>query len=130
MTTLEIPEEMKKQFEEEKRHHKRTGYEDFEDTGGTIKILSETANQMQDVLNRSEQLKGTTQLAEIFKKPKQGKIYIYHQGFLTKDIMRKDNVGKKIRSIAADIRYKATRGECMIFQKKMSEDFYIYFFVR
>jgi len=130
MTTLEIPEEMKKQFEEEKRHHKRTGYEDFEDAGGTIKILSETANQMQDILNRSEQLKGTTQLTEIFKKPKQGKIYIYHQGFLTKDITRKDSVGKKLGNMAAEIRYKATRGECMLFQKKMSEDFYIYFFVR
>ena len=130
MTTLEIPEEMKEKFEEEKRHHKRTGYEDFGDAGGTIKILSETADQMQEVLDRSEKLKGTTQLADIFKKPKQGKIYIYHQGFLTKDIARDDGVGKKIKTIAAEIRYKATRGECMIFQKKMHEDFYIYFFVR
>ena len=60
--------------------------------------------------------------------PREGKIYLYHQGFLANDLQEKDNLN--LRMMNSGIKRAFEKRKCMLFQKKIKMDKYLYLLVR
>ena len=63
----------------------------------------------------------------IIKKPREGKVYIYHQGFVAKD-RGTDYSG--LHGFMRKILYYAERNQVDLYQKKISNNEYTYILVR
>ena len=63
----------------------------------------------------------------IIKKPREGKIYIYHQGFVARD---RGTDHKGLHGFMRKILYYAERNQVDLYQKKISNNEYTYILVR
>jgi len=63
----------------------------------------------------------------IIKKPREGKVYIYHQGFVARD---RGTDHRGLHGFARQILYYAERNQVDLYQNKLSKDEYTYLLVR
>lgn len=63
----------------------------------------------------------------IIKKPREGKVYIYHQGFVARD---RGSDPKGLHGLMKKVLYHAERSEVNLYQNKICRDEYTYILVR
>lgn len=82
--------------------------------------------KLEHLTNDADQIRNIEELNKIVQQPRQGKIYVYHDGFVAND--KSDN--KDLRGISNMVKRLAQNNEIMPFQKRLKDNKYIYFFVR
>ena len=82
--------------------------------------------KLEQLIKNADKVMDLKQLNIIIDKPRQGKIYVYHDGVVATDKTRKKDLG----ALSFMVQRFAERNELMPFQKKIRNDKYIYFFVR
>ena len=66
------------------------------------------------------------ELNKIMDQPRQGRIYVYHQGMVANDKVDE----KDLRGVSNRVNKLAERNELLSFQKRMKDGRFLYFFVR
>lgn len=82
--------------------------------------------KLEELIKNADKVMDLKQLNIIIDKPRQGKIYVYHDGVVATDKTRKKDLG----GLSFMIQRFAEKNELMPFQKRIRNDKYIYFFVR
>lgn len=82
--------------------------------------------KLEHLVKDAEKVMNLKELNKIMDQPRQGKIYVYHDGVVATDKTRIKDLG----GLSYMIQRFAERHELMPFQKKIRSDKYIYFFVR
>ena len=84
--------------------------------------------KLEDLTRNANWINTIDDMNKILKQPRQGKIYLYHQGMIAND--KYENEDSQLRTISKMIQRNAEKHEVMPFQKKIKNDNYIYFIVR
>ena len=82
--------------------------------------------KLEELIKDSETINTVKRFYEILQSPREGKIYVYHEGVVASDKGSKGELGR----VSYMVNKFASRNDLMPFQKKIMNDRYIYFFVR
>jgi hypothetical protein len=82
--------------------------------------------KLEDLIEHSETVKTVKRFYEILQNPREGKIYVYHEGVVASDKGDEGELGR----VSYMVNKFASKNDLMPFQKKVMNDRYIYFFVR
>jgi hypothetical protein len=82
--------------------------------------------KLEQLTENADTVNNIKELNMIMEQPRQGRIYVYHQG-----IVANDKVGEKdLRGVSNRVNKLAERNELLSFQKRMKDGRFLYFFVR
>lgn len=84
--------------------------------------------KLEDLTKDASWVNTIIDMHKVLNQPRQGKIYLYHQGMIANDKYEKrDN---ELRGISTMVQRNAEKHEIMSFQKRMKDGKFLYFFVR
>lgn len=93
--------------------------------------------KLEQLTENADNVNNLQELNSIMQQPRQGRIYVYHQGMVANDkVLDKKMSEEKIKkikelsSISHYVNRYAERNELMSFQKRMKDGRFLYFFVR
>jgi len=93
--------------------------------------------KLEQLIENADNINNLKELNDIIQQPRQGRIYVYHQGMVANDkVIDKKMSEEKIKkikelsNISHFVNRYAERNELMSFQKRMKDGRFLYFFVR
>lgn len=82
--------------------------------------------KLEELIKEADTINNLEELNKIMDQPRQGKIYVYHEGMVANDKLYRDH----LKGVSNRVNRLAEKNELMSFQKKVWDGRYIYFFVR
>ena len=82
--------------------------------------------KLEHLVKDAEKVMNLQELNKIMDQPRQGRIYVYHQGMVANDKVDE----KDLRGVSNRVNKLAERNELLSFQKRMKDGRFLYFFVR
>ena len=93
--------------------------------------------KLEQLTENADNINNLKELNSIIQQPRQGRIYVYHQGMVANDKVidkkmseEKKKSIKELSNISHYVNRYAERNELMSFQKRMKDGRFLYFFVR
>ena len=93
--------------------------------------------KLEQLTENADNVNNLQELNSIMQQPRQGRIYVYHQGMVANDKVldkkmseEKIKKTKELSNISHYVNRYAERNELMSFQKRMKDGRFLYFFVR
>ena len=82
--------------------------------------------KLEQLTENADTVNNLKELNIVMEQPRQGKIYVHHQGMVAND-----KVGEKdLRGVSNRVNRLAEKNELLSFQKRMKDGRFLYFFVR
>jgi hypothetical protein len=82
--------------------------------------------KLEQLTENADTIKTLEELNIIMEQPRQGRIYVYHQGMVANDKVNQ----RDLRGVSNRVNRLAEKNELMSFQKRMRDGRFLYFFVR
>jgi glutamine phosphoribosylpyrophosphate amidotransferase len=93
--------------------------------------------KLEQLTENADNINNLKELNSIMQQPRQGRIYVYHQGMVANDKVldkkmseEKIKKTKELSNISHFVNRYAEKNELMSFQKRMKDGRFLYFFVR
>jgi len=93
--------------------------------------------KLEQLTKNADNINNLKELNSIMQQPRQGRIYVYHQGMVANDKVldkkmseEKIKKTKELSNISHFVNRYAEKNELMSFQKRMKDGRFLYFFVR